>query len=383
MNYIVCHYSEIGLKGKNRPFFEKKLVENIRMVLPKSCSVRRLPGVVLINLKDNNSKEDIEKRLKKVFGIAYFTFAEKVDPDMKEIKKRAVEILKEKKIESFRITTKRSDKTFPLTSQEVSVEVGAEVVKELNLDVDLENYDFNLIIEIIESGAFLYGRKIKGYGGLPVSSSGRALLLLSGGIDSPVAGLRMMKRGLSLDFIHFHAYPLVSDDSIKKVKKIFKLFKGYSPNSKLFLIPFSEIQKKIRLEVPEKYRIIFYRRFMLKIAQEVVLQSQAEALVTGESLGQVSSQTLPNMRATEDAVFLPILRPLVGNNKEEIVKEAKEFETYKISILPDQDCCTLFNPGNPETRADLEEVLKIEEGLLDDEMRGLKKDCLKAKHILT
>jgi len=379
MKYLICHYSEIGLKGKNRIFFEKKLVQNIKVALPKESfySVDRFRGIIVVALKN---EKGIKERVKKVAGLAYFAFAEKADSDLSEIKETVVKMLKGKDVDSFRVTTKRADKSFPYKSPQVSSEIGAEIVRNFGWSVDLENYDLNCFIEITEKGTFLYLKKIKGYGGLPVGSSGKGSLLLSGGIDSPVAGFKMMKRGLSLDFIHFHAYPLVSDDSIKKVKKLFKILKDYCPGSSLFLMPFGEIQKKIRLEVPEKLRIIFYRRVMLEISQELSKSQNAEVLITGESLGQVSSQTLANMKATEQAVDFPILRPLVGENKEEIIETAKKIGTYNISILPDQDCCTLFNPRKPETNADMREVLKMDKKV---KLEKLKRECLKNRKVST
>ncbi len=379
MKYIICHYSEIGLKGKNRSFFEKKLVENIKTTLPSGSysSVKRFPGFISI---DTDIPEEIKDKVGRVPGIAYIAVCQKVAPDIDKIKEKVADIFQKKEITSFRITTKRSDKGFLMTSQEVSRLIGGFIVERFGLDVDLENYDFECKIEINREGAFIYEERLEGYGGLPVGVSGKGILLLSGGIDSPVAGFKMMKRGLQLDFAHFHAYPLVSDDSIKKAKKLFDILKRYSPESRLFLIPFGELQKKIRLEVPESLRIIFYRRLMLKIAENIAREGKAESLVTGESLGQVSSQTLTNMRVAQQIVDLPVLRPLVGENKEEIINVAKEIETYDISILPDQDCCTLFNPRNPDTGASLEQVVEIESKI---ELGGLIEDSLKNKRTLT
>lgn len=379
MKYIICHYSEIGLKGKNRSFFEKKLVQNIKVSLPKNSYslIKRSSGLVLIK---SETPEKIKDPLQKVFGIAYFVICERVEPDIEKITKKALAIIKDKEIHSFRITTKRSDKTFPMTSQKISRIIGATVVEKLGLEVDLENYDFECKIEINKEGAFIYQNRISGYGGLPVGVSGKGFLLLSGGIDSPVAGFQMMKRGLALDFIHFHAYPLVSNSSIKKAQKLFEILKTYSPSSQLFLIPFGELQKKVKLEVPASLRIIFYRRLMLKIAEKLAKDHNAESLVTGESLGQVSSQTLVNIRVTEESINMPIFRPLIGANKEEIIKKAKDINTYSVSILPDQDCCSLFNPNNPKTKASLRQVLQVEKRLALD---YLIDDALQNKRVLT
>ncbi len=384
MNHVVCHYSEIGLKGKNRSFFEKKLVSNIKYILPKNSfsSVKRPEGRIIIRLNDDADQEEVRSSLKKVFGLAHFSFAKKVETDLEKIKNEAVSFLAGKNLSprSFRVTTKRSDKSFPHTSPEVSRDVGAEIFKNFEWEVDLENYDLNLFVEITKEATYLYLEKNAGYGGLPTFSSGKGILLLSGGIDSPVAGFKMMKRGLGLDFIHFHAYPMVSNDSIKKAEKLFEKLKKYSPGSKLFLIPFGEIQKKVRTTIPEKYRILFYRRLMLIISERVAQRRSAKCLITGESLGQVSSQTLSNMRVTEQAVNLPVLRPLVGENKNEIISLAKEIKTYEISVLPDQDCCTLFNPRKPETKANLKRVLKIGQDL---ELEASIGKSIKNKRVLT
>ncbi len=384
MNYVICHYSEIALKGRNRSFFEKKLVSNIKAILPKNSfsSVRRPEGRIIVKLTDKAKKKEVEESLKKVFGLAYFCFAQKTKSELEKIKKETIALLSEKSPDpnSFRVTTKRADKSFPHNSPEVSRRVGAAIYESFGWEVDLENFDLNVFIEVTAKGSYIYFRKVEGYGGLPTGSSGRAMLLLSGGIDSPVAGFKMMKRGLSLDFAHFHAYPLVSNDSIKKAEKLFEKLKRYSPDSRLFLIPFGDIQKEVRITIPEKYRIIFYRRLMLQISERLAESRNAEALVTGESLGQVSSQTLPNMRATEQVVDLPILRPLVGENKGEIISIAKEMNSYQISILPDQDCCTLFNPRQPETAANLKRVLKLNKKLDLEEMIS---ETIKNSRVLT
>ncbi len=384
MNYVICHYSEIGLKGKNRRFFEKKLVFNIERALKKDSfkKVERKRGRIVVELTTKAKKEEVERALKKVFGIAYFSFAYKTESDIEKIKELAGRALSEKKEEvaSFRVTTKRGDKSFPSTSVKINREVGAFIVNHFGWNVNLEDFDLNLFIEVTEKGSFLYFDKIRGYGGLPVSSSGRAALLLSGGIDSPVAAFKMMKRGLLLDFVHFHAYPTVSKASINKAKKLFSILKEYSPESRLILIPFGEVQKKIRLEVPESLRIIFYRRLMLQIAEKVADNLNAEALVTGESLGQVSSQTMSNIAVTDRAVDLPILRPLIGENKGEIMEIAREIGTYPVSILPDEDCCTLFNPRSPDTGTNLKRVIEVEKGL---DIEKEKSNCIKNKEVLT
>lgn len=364
MNYIICHYSEIGLKGKNRKFFEEKLVENLRQSLDSYFFefVKRISGRIIIKLTSEGEKkqEQIQDSLKNVFGLAYFCFAQSVEQNIEVIQQKALEFLEHKEFKSFRVLTQRSKKDFYLTSPKINEKVGAWLNERLNKKVDLKNPDLICFIEIVEKFAFLYLEKIRGPGGLPVGVSGKGLVLLSGGIDSPVAAFYLIKRGLKMLFIHFHAYPYTNDDSIKKAKKLVKILTKFQFQSKLYLIPFADIQKEILLNAPAKLRIVLYRRMMFRVAQEVAKKEKARVLVTGESLGQVASQTLENIGVINQTVELLILRPLVGQDKEEIIKKAKEINTFNISILPDQDCCSRFLPKHPETRARLKDVEKAE-----------------------
>ncbi len=379
MNYIVCHYSEISLKGKNRDFFEKKLVENIKKSLKEESllSVSRERGRVVLKIEKEG---EIKEKLRKVPGVAYFYFGVKEESSLEKIISGVKEILKEKDFSYFRITTRRSDKKFPSTSPEVNKKVGEVICRELVKKVDLKNPDIECFIEITEKGSYIYTDKVRGYGGLPVGSSGKAVCLLSGGIDSPVAVFKMMKRGLKPVLVHFHAHPYLPRDSISKAKKIHQKLKEFYPEIKLYLIPLGDLQKEVVLLVPSKLRIIFYRREMYRIAQMIPIKEKAKGLVTGESLGQVSSQTLENIGVLDQVVNIPILRPLIGENKEEIISLSKEIETYPISILPDQDCCTLFNPSHPETKAELKRVLEVEEKM---SLSSLRKDTFENKVILT
>ena len=376
MGHIICHYSEIGLKGKNRRFFEEKLVKNIKKALPKNSwqEVRRISGRILVELKKEVDKKKIKENLKNVFGLAFFSFALSCEQKIETIKKKAVEILKGEEFKTFKIETQRSKKDFPLNSQEISEQVGEYVLKKLALHrkggsgarVDLKNPDITCFIEIVEKYAFLYLEKIKGPGGLPVSVSGKAISLLSGGIDSPVASFYGMKRGIKVIFLHFTSYPFTRQASVEKAKKIVKVLNKFQFQSKLYLVPFTDIQKQILTKTQAKLRVILYRRFMFRIAEEIAKKEKARALITGESVGQVASQTLENISAIEQAVKLPVLRPLIGMDKQDIIKKAKEIGTFGISILPAQDCCQRFLPKHPETKAKLKEV-KEEERKLDIE----------------
>ena len=367
MEYIICHYSEIALKGKNRKFFEQALANNLKKALKPEYLyfIRRISGRILIKLTHEGTKKEAEIRraLKNVFGAASFSFALMSSQEIKDIQENAFLLLRNVKFKTFRISAKRSKKDFPLNSQQINEKVGEYILQKKKAKVDLEKPDINCFIEIVEKYAFLYTKKIKGLRGLPVGVSGRAAALLSGGIDSPVASFFGMKRGIKVIFIHFHAYPYTSEASTEKVKKIVEILNKYQGNSKLYLIPFGEIQKEILLKTIPKLRVILYRRFMFKISQEITRKEKAGAIITGESVGQVASQTLENIRVIEEAVSLPVLRPLIAHDKEEIINKAKEITTYSISILPDEDCCSRFLPAHPATKANLEEVKREENKL--------------------
>lgn len=367
MNYIICHYHEIGLKGKNRKVFEEVLVKNIKQVIPPEYLnyVKRISGRILIELTKQGEEQQkkIIKSLKNIFGIAYFAFAVLVKQDIKSIQNKACQLLKKERFKTFKTETKRANKNFPLTSQEINEKIGAKICNTLNKKVDLKNPEITCFIEIVEKFAFIYLKKHKGPGGLPVGSSGKGILLLSGGIDSPVAAFYALKRGISLNFIHFHAQPYTNKASIEKVIELIKVLKKFQPIVKLYLVPFGEAQQEILLKTPDKLRVILYRRLMVRIAERIAQKEKAKALITGDSIGQVASQTLENLGVVQKAVNLPIIKPLACLDKEEIIQKAKEIGTYEISILPHQDCCARFLPKHPETKADLEKVKKAEKKL--------------------
>ncbi len=373
---LVCHYAEIALKGKNRRFFEKRLLENIKDLLcdPKTFLLR---GRIIVETEEKNPEE----KLKKIPGISYFFFAEKTPSSLEKIKERVIALVKSKDFETFRITVKKADKSFPHSSFQIASIVGEEVCKETKKRVDLTNPDLNCFLEITPEETYVYFKKIKGPGGLPVGSGGKAVSLLSGGIDSPVASFRIMKRGVKNIFIHFHAYPATSWDSVEKAKKIVKKLSLSQGKSALYLVPFGEVQKEIMLETSERLRVLLYRRFMVKIACKIAKKERAKGVVTGESLGQVASQTIENMGAIGEASDIPLLRPLVGHNKEEIVEEAKGLGTYETSILPEEDCCVRFLPKNPETKGEVV-VLQKEEGklqaekIIEDTLQKTKKEII-------
>ena len=265
-------------------------------------------------------------------------------------------LLKDRDFDSFRITANRADKRFPVRSDEINRDLGTYVKEYSGARVDLTHPDLEIFVDVLPTGILLYFEEISGYGGLPVGVSGETMAMLSGGIDSPVAAWHMMKRGCRVSFAHFHSYPLVDMSSIEKAGELAHRLTRHQYRSRLFLIPFGEIQKRIIVSTDPAYRVILYRRLMVRITEQLARRHGAKAIVTGESCGQVSSQTLDNMVVIDQASSMPILRPLVGFNKEEIVNVARRIGTFPISILPDQDCCSLFVPRHPETRAKLEKV---------------------------
>ncbi len=360
--YIVIHYGEIALKLGNRNFFEAKLIDNIRKALKDfgKISLKHQHGRIIILVEENFDLELIKERLQKVFGIEYFVFAYNSEQDLKQIEKDLYSLIKKKKFKTFRITARRSQKAFPMNSQRVAEKLGEFVMKKMKKKVDLVNFDLNCSIDIVEDYAFLSFAKIECRGGLPVGVSEPLLCLLSGGIDSPVAANLMQKRGAPMVYIHFDAYPATPKENSEKVKELVKVLNDYQFNSKLYLVPFLDIQKEILKIAPEDYRVIFYRRAMLRIAQKIAVQERILALVTGESLGQVASQTVENIKAISEAIDLPILRPLIGFNKEEIINVARKIKTYELSVQPFTDCCSLYVPKHPVTRADLNLILAKE-----------------------
>lgn len=371
MNFVICHYSEIALKGGNRSFFERKLVENIKKSINSEfvLDIKKISGRILVILNDGVIKSEIEESLKRVFGISNFLFCIKTKSTIEDISRELTLILEKEKFKTFRITTKRSEKNTPNTSQQINEQVGANIFNHFkDISVNLENPDINCFVEIVEGSAYISIKKIQGLNGLPVGTGGKVILMLSGGIDSPVAGFMAMSRGLNVILVHFHTYPETSQNSIEKVKEISKILSKYQPRTKLYLVPFAKIQKQIFLSINPKLRVIFYRRLMFKIAQEIAKKEKALGIVTGESIGQVASQTLENINATQNGIAMPIIRPLICYHKDDIIEKARQIKTFDISILPHDDCCSRFLPKHPEIRAKIEDVLAEEKKLNIDLM---------------
>ena len=365
MNSVLIRYHEIALKKGNRPYFtellKRNLVSSVKDLGVKE--IRSLPARLLLSFKNDVEPELLTRRLAAVFGVANFSLVEQTARDIDELRARILESLNGARFESFRIETQRGDKTFPLNSPEINRQLGAAVKEQSGARVDLSNPELTVTVEILPRDAFFGFEKISGAGGLPVGASGRLVALISGGIDSPVAAYRMMKRGCRLIFVHFHSAPYLDKTSQEKVRQLITLLTRHQFLSRLYLVPFGEIQRQIVTAVNRPLRVVLYRRMMLRIAEAIARKEKAKALVTGESLGQVASQTLENISVIQQAATLPILRPLVGMDKQEIIDQARRIETFDISSIPDQDCCQLFVPKHPATKARFDEVEEAESRL--------------------
>jgi thiamine biosynthesis protein ThiI len=370
MTSIVVHYKELALKGKNRPWFIQHLVRNIRTALAglHVVSVRSVMGRVELELGPNAPWDEVRARLGRVFGIANFSYANRGPHDAAALAAAILEDLRGREAASFRVSATRADKRLPFTSPQVEREVGGLIKEAKGWRVDLSHPALTIHLEMLSDGAFYFFGKEPGAGGMPSGTGGRVACLLSGGIDSPVAAFRMMRRGCSVLLVHFHSYPILSRASQEKVREIAALLATYQLRAKLLLVPFGTLQQQVVLAVPAEMRVVVYRRLMLRIAERLAVRGHARALVTGEVIGQVASQTLENMTAIAQATTLEILRPLVGMDKDEITAEAMRIGTYPISIIPDQDCCTLFTPRHPATRARLADVERAEQALPIDDM---------------
>jgi tRNA uracil 4-sulfurtransferase len=370
MTSIVVHYQEIALKGKNRPWFLGRLVRNLRRALSdlNVVEVRALMGRIEIRLGPGTSREAAGERVRRTFGIANFSYARRTALDIDVIARDILEDLGDRACQSFRVSVRRADKRFPMTSPQVEREIGGRIQEARGWAVDLDEAELTIHVELLTGEAFYFFGKERGPGGLPTGTAGRVTCLLSGGIDSPVAAHRMMKRGCAASFVHFHSYPILSRASMEKARELVQLLTTWQQRSRLYLVAFGDIQQQVVLAVPGPMRVIVYRRMMLRIAEKIALARGAQALVTGEVVGQVASQTLENLQVIGSVATLPVFRPLIGMDKQEIMAEARTLGSYPISIVPDQDCCTLFTPRNPLTRGRLAHVEAAERALPIDTM---------------
>lgn len=378
---VVIHYGELGLKKGNRDYFERRLCRNIDTAL-RGCGAgraRRISGRLLADLESDADYAEIRTRLQRIFGIAYFGEGLVVEQELDRISHTVWALASRRKFSSFRIDTRRPDKRFPMNSVEVNRAVGAWIQERSGARVDLDDAELVCRIELVDGRAIIFLDRTEGPGGLPTGTGGKVAVLLSGGIDSPVAAWRIARRGSTAVFVHFHSAPHTNRESQAKAIRIAGLLAGYQLRSRIHLVPFVEIQKRIMVETPIDTRVILYRRFMLRLAERIAIREKARVLVTGDSLGQVASQTLENIDVISRAVRMPILRPLVGADKQEIVSFARSIGTYEISILPDQDCCSLFVPKHPETRAQLDRIEAIESQI---DVSGEMEDALASAEVL-
>lgn len=383
---VLVRYHEVGLKGQNKPYFLDCLVANLRRATRGTGvqGVWQRQSQIGLVLSPGASPAAVQREVQRVFGVVKTAAAWRSSAELEEIKRTVIAALEESRrsFSSFRITANRADKSYPLTSLEVSRELGTFVRERTGTRVDLTRPELTVYVDILSSKtAFVYLDPVVGPGGLPVGTGGRVMALLSGGIDSPVAAYRMMKRGCQVDLVHFHSFPLADGSSREKAVELGELLNRYQFHTCLYLVPFAEVQRHIIATAPPPYRVVLYRRFMMRIAEELARRRAAKALVTGESLGQVASQTLENVVTIDAVVEMPVLRPLIGMDKAEIVSQAEAIGTYPVSILPDQDCCSLFVPQHPVTRCTPERAERVEQGLAVEELLRAAADAAEIRNI--
>ena len=359
------HYGELALKGRNRPWFINLLVRSIRQALRglHVVSVRSLIGRILVTLASEDDWPAARDRLAAIPGIGNFSRGYETRADLDHLGDEILALLEPRAVPSFRVSARRVDKRFPIPSPDIERAIGKRVQDRTGWRVDLAHPAFVIRIEVLTTNAFFSFDRERGTGGLPVGSGGKVLALLSGGIDSPVAAWRLIRRGCRASFVHFHSYPILSRTSQDKARDLVRLLTRSQLRSRLFLVPFGNIQQRVVLGVPPPLRVVIYRRLMVRIAERIAERVGAHALVTGDAVGQVASQTVDNLSVVGRVATLPILRPLVGMDKEEITVDAQRIGTYQTSILEDEDCCTLFTPRFPATRASLAEVERAEAAL--------------------
>lgn len=382
---ILLKYGEISLKGLNRPMFEKQLLANVAKALAPlgKFSIRKSQSTVYVEpLGDDIDMQAATERLSKVFGIVNICPAAKCQKTIEDIERTTLECLSQIDLngKTFKVEAKREDKHFPMNSPQLCRHMGAVILKNTEgLSVDVHNPDILVQIEIRKE-AFIFTQKVSGAGGMPVGTAGRAALLLSGGIDSPVAGWMISKRGVVLDAVHFHSHPYTSDRAKEKVIELAKIMTQYTGPIRLHIVPFTDIQLDIIDKCPKNYLTIIMRRLMMRIAEKIARESGAMALITGESIGQVASQTMESLVVTDNAVDMPVFRPCIGMDKEEIVTISKKIDTYETSILPYEDCCTIFVPKHPKTKPSISEIQEAEKLLTDPE--GMMEKAIQDREII-
>lgn len=368
-NILIVKYGEIGVKGKNRYIFENKLIKNVKNILKPigKFNVYKEYGRIYVDL-DGYDYEEVVEEVRKVFGIVGVCPAVRAEKDYNLLKELALKMLEEKieqGYKSFKVDSRRGDKDFKLTSQEMSLDIGGYLVSQVKdkIAVDVRNPEVKIHCELRQNHVMVYSDTIPGYGGLPLGTNGRAMSLLSGGIDSPVASWMVAKRGMELECIHFHSYPFTSEKSQEKVRDLAQILAKYCGRVRLHKVNMLEIQKAIGLNCKDEEMTIISRRFMMRIAERVAESRHCDALATGESIGQVASQTIQGLTCTNASVKMPVFRPLIAMDKTEIIEVAQKIGTFETSILPEEDCCTVFSPKKPVTKPKLDRIEKSENKL--------------------
>jgi thiamine biosynthesis protein ThiI len=378
---VLATTNEISLKGGNRPWFERKLIENLRSALSDLpvARVERPAWRVLITFVEPVDFTEVSRRLTTVFGLNSVMPVRHAGRTLQELEADVAPTLDDLDPASFAVRCIRSDKRYPMTSPEIERELGRFVQERTGWTVDLRNPELTIRVLVDEKGIYHWTRKVSGPGGLPVGVSGCAACLLSGGIDSPVAAYLMMKRGMRLDFVHFHSMPRTDPASVEKVHELVSVLNRFQGSARLATVPLLGVQEQVVAQCSPEYRVLLYRRFMLRLAERLAKQLRSQALVTGEALGQVSSQTVENLASVEAVTTLPVLRPLIGFDKQEIITLARQIGTYEISIQPHMDCCSFLMPSNPATRSNAADLSDAEASL---DVSTLVEETVNASEIL-
>ena len=367
---LIVRCGEVALKGMNKPYFERVLVERIRKNLSrvKGAKVTRKEGLIFVRVPLESNMEEVTKDVSKVFGVSSVSPAVEAPSDLEAIGEEAVKVMnnliEERGIKTFKVEAKRADKTFPVKSPDIARRVGASILKGCKvLKVDVHNPDCRIFVDLRADRTYIYEDKIHGFGGLPLGTNGKGMVLLSGGIDSPVAAWMMAKRGMLIDAVHFHSYPYTSPRAQQKVEELAEIVSSYCGRINMTIINLLPIQEAIVTNCPEDETTILVRRFMMRIAEKIAEKKRAMMLITGENLGQVASQTAEALVVTDQSVSMPVMRPLIAMDKVDIMDMAKEIGTYEKSIEPYEDCCTVFLPKHPVTKPRLEKIIMSEEKL--------------------
>lgn len=385
-NTYLVRTGEVALKGMNKPYFERMLLSRIKNALREYDNIEayRKEGLIFVKTPVEYNETEVERKILNVFGVASLSSAEEVASDMEEIGKAAAaymkKIMKQRNVRTFKVEAKRADKTFPVESPQIAKRIGAAVLRACGddgLKVNVHDPDCLLFVNVRRDKSYVFADKIRGFGGLPLGTNGKGMILLSGGIDSPVAAWMMAKRGMMIEAVHFHSFPYTSERAREKVYELTRILAGYCGTIKVHSVNLLTIQQAIGENCPEAEMTILSRRFMMKIAERLAQKTDCQVLITGESIGQVASQTVQGLVATDNAVQLPVMRPLIAVDKIDIMAKAEEIGTYETSIEPFEDCCTVFLPKHPVTKPKLSKILESEskldsEALIEEALQTLE-----------